>query len=318
VTSPPRIVEVLTRDGLQTMVHESDWTVPSTEQKVEFIRRAAAAGIPEIEITGFVHPRVIPQLADAEEVARRTASIEGVTLRALVPNVRGAERAIEAGVRKLSCLIVASETYQLRNSNMTIEQNVAQIEQITRLGRDAGCEVSVGMGICFLCPYDGAVGLPDLMRLIDTFVSFGITEISIADSVGQVHPEEVKRRVGAILQRHPDLALGLHLHDMTGMAVANAYVGWQEGAQIFESCTGGYGGGIAMPVSVVGMGNIPTEDVINLFHSMGTDTGIDLAAVRDAGNWFSDVIGVPTRSRVSRNGTYADLLAANNTPGESQ
>jgi len=305
----PRIVELLTRDGLQTMVHESGWTPPSTEQKVEFIRRAAAAGIPEIEITGFVHPKVIPQLADADEVARQTVGIPGVTLRALVPNLKGAMRAFDAGVRKLSCLIVASETYQRKNSNMSIEENRKDIERIVDLARRHGLEVDVGMGICFLCPYEGPVPAERVIGLIDFFASLGVDDISIADSIGHAGPREVAERVDAILQKHPDLKLGLHLHDMSGMAIANVYAGWKAGASSFESCTGGYGGGIAMPVSVNGMGNVPTEDVVNLFNTIGEDTGIDLDALRAAGAWFAEVIGVPSRARVARNGTADDLPA---------
>jgi len=305
----PHIVELLPRDGLQTMVHESAWTPPTTAQKVEFIRRAAAAGVPEIEITGFVHPKVIPQLADAEEVARQTAGISGVVLRALVPNLRGAMRAFDAGMRKVSCLVVASETYQRKNSNMSIEENKQDIERIVGLARRDGHAVDVGMGICFLCPYEGPVPAQRILGLIDYFVALGIDEISIADSIGHAGPAEVAERVDLILQKHPHLKLGLHLHDMSGMAIANVYAGWQAGATSFEACTGGYGGGIAMPVSVNGMGNVPTEDVVNLFHTIGADTGVDLAALRAAGEWFAGVIGVPSRARVARNGTYDDLLA---------
>lgn len=303
----PRIVELLPRDGLQTMVHESDWRPPSTDDKVELIRRIAAAGVPEIEITGFVHPKVIPQLADAEEVARRTADLKGVTLRALVPNLKGAMRAFDSGVRKFSCLIVGSETYQRKNSNMSIDDNKKEIERIAKLAQREGCAIDVGMGICFLCPYEGPVPREQILGLIDAFVSFGIDEISIADSIGHAGPREVAERCDAILQRHPHLTLGLHLHDMSGMALANTYAGWKAGVTCFEACVGGYGGGIAMPVSVNGMGNVPTEDVVNLFHSIGEDTGVDLAKLRDTGKWFSDLIGVPSRARVARNGTYDDL-----------
>jgi hydroxymethylglutaryl-CoA lyase len=302
-------VELLTRDGLQTMVHETGWTAPGTADKVEFIRRAAAAGIPEIEITGFVHPAAVPPLADAAEVAAGVAGLKGVTIRALVPNLRGAERAAAAGVPKLSCLVVASETYQRKNSNMSIEENLGEIERIVDLGARTGHEVSVGMGICFACPYEGKVPLQRVVGLVDRFVALGIGEVSIADSIGFASPREVGERVDAILQRHPGLTLGLHLHDSVGMALANIYAGWLAGAKVFEACTGGYGGGIAMPISVQGMGNVATEDVVNLFESMGVPTGVDLAALREAGSWFARLVGAPTRSRVARNGTLAELNA---------
>ena len=303
----PRLVEQLTRDGLQTMVHEAGWNPPTTADKVEFIRRAAAAGIPEIEITGFVHPHAVPPLSDASEVAAQVADMEGVTIRALVPNYKGALRAVDAGMRNLSCLVVASETYQRKNSNMTIDENMRQIERIVELGRRENRRVTVGMGICFACPYEGRIPLERVTGMIDRFAEFGIDEVSIADSIGHASPTDVRERVDAILQRHPDMALGLHLHDSSGMALANIHAGWLAGATIFEACTGGYGGGIAMPVSVNGMGNVATEDVVNLFHAMGVDTGIDLEALRAAGAWFAELTGAPSRSRVAMNGTLADL-----------
>ena len=303
----PRIVELLTRDGLQTMVHESNWQPPTTADKVQFIRRVAAAGVSEIEFTGFVHPRAVPPLADASAVAEQVVGMKGVLLRALVPNYKGALRAVDAGVRNLSCLIVASETYQRKNSNMSIAENKREIERIVDLGARERCDVTVGMGICFACPYEGKVSFKQVSDLVDFFVSLGIREVSIADSIGYAAPNDVSERVDALLQRHPDLQLGLHLHDSTGMALANIYAGWLAGATIFKSCTGGYGGGIAMPISVNGMGNVATEDVVNLFHSMGVETGIDLSVLRAVGNWFAELIGVPSRARITRNGTLADL-----------
>ncbi|WP_108610584.1 hydroxymethylglutaryl-CoA lyase [Aminobacter sp. MSH1] len=303
----PRIVEMLPRDGLQTMVHEGGWRAPTTADKVAFIRLAAEAGIPEIEVTGFVHPASVPPLADAAQVVEQTADLRGVVLRALVPNFKGALRAIDAGVQKLSCLVVASETYQRKNSNMSIKDNKLEIERIVKIGRDENRIVSAGIGICFACPYEGRIPLKSVIDLIDFVVTVGIDEVSIADSIGYAGPTEVRERVDAILQRHPDLTLGLHLHDSTGMALANIYAGWLAGATVFESCTGGYGGGIAMPVSVNSMGNVATEDVVNLFNSIGVSTGIDLEKVRRAGAWFSELIGVEPRSRIARNGTLEDL-----------
>lgn len=304
----PHIVEVLPRDGIQTLARGNGSRVPSTADKVRFIRMAAAAGIPEIEVTGFAHPRVIPQLADAERVVRETAGLEGVVLRALVPNFKGALRAVDAGIRKVSALIIASETYQRKNSNMSIADNQREIERIVDLTRRNGLDVHVGIGMCFLCPYEGSLPMEQVLGLVNFFAGLGVLDISIADSIGHAAPTEIASRVDAILQRHPSLKLGLHLHDMSGMALANVHAGWRAGAQGFETCAGGYGGGIAMPVSVEGMGNVPTEDVINLFERMGVDTGVDLTQLCAASRWFSEVIGTRTCSRVVQNGTYQDLL----------
>jgi len=302
-----RIVEVLMRDGLQTMVHEKEWHVPTTDEKLHIIDRIVAAGVPEIEVTGFVHPKVIPMLADADEVVRRLPKCEGVTFRALVPNLRGAQRAVEAGCQKLSALIVVSETYSRKNSNMSVAENVDEIRQIAALAKESGVQMDVGMGVCFLCPYEGLVPENDVLDLIGIFTDLGVTDISIADSIGMANPRLVGERVSAITRRWPKLALGVHLHDRTGMAIANVLAAYQNGATSFESCIGGYGGGIAMPVSVMGMGNVPTEDVINLFDEMGVQTGIDLGAVRSVSDEVAELLGIPSRARVAQYGTYSEF-----------
>lgn len=309
MTTPEvRIVEVLLRDGLQTMVHESGWHAPTTDEKVALIERIADAGVPEIEVTGFVHPKVIPMLADADEVVRRLPPREGVTYRALVPNLKGAQRAIDAGCTKLSSLIVASETYSRKNSNMSVADNVEQIRLINELADDYdGVSVDVSMGICFLCPYEGPVPESAVLDLITTFYEFGIREISIADSIGMANPRVVGQRVGAIMSRFPDLTLGVHLHERTGMALANVVAAWENGATVFESCIGGYGGGIAMPVSVLGMGNVPTEDVVHLFREMGVETGVDLAAIRTISDEVATMLGIPSRARVAQFGTFEEF-----------
>jgi hydroxymethylglutaryl-CoA lyase len=304
-----QIVEVLLRDGLQTMVHEQDWHVPTTEEKLSLIEEISATGIPEVEVTGFVHPKVIPMLADADEVVRRLPANDDVTYRALVPNVRGAERAVAAGCEKVSCLIVASETYSRKNSNMSVDDNVEQIRQITELCRPTETTVAVGMGICFLCPYEGPISESSILELIDTFIGFGVEELSIADSIGMANPRLVGSRVAAITKRWPELRLGVHLHERTGMALANVVAAYQNGATMFESCIGGYGGGIAMPVSVLGMGNVPTEDVVHMFNEMGVATNVDLSAVRAVSKRVAEVIGVPSRAKVAEYGTFDDFHA---------
>lgn len=304
-----RVVEVLCRDGLQTMVHENDWHVPTTDEKVDIILRTAAAGVPELEVTGFVHPKVIPMLADADEVVRRLPKDDGTVYRALVPNLKGAQRAVDAGCQKLSALIVASETYNLKNARMTLEQNIEQIRLIAELATESGVDIDVSMGTCFLCPYEGPMPEKAILDLIETFVGFGIHDIAIADSIGMANPRMVGERCAAIMKRWPDLVLGVHLHERTGMAISNVVAAYQNGATSFESCIGGYGGGIAMPVSVMGMGNVPTEDVVHLFREMGVETGIDLDAIRALSKDVAELIGIPSRSRVAQYGTYEEFHA---------
>ncbi|HEX8997670.1 MAG TPA: hypothetical protein VF812_16705 [Ktedonobacterales bacterium] len=286
------IVDVFPRDGLQTLLHEPHLHAPTTEEKIEIIGRLDAAGVPVIEITGFVHPRVIPSLADADTVAREAlARPHHAVYQALVPNVRGAQRAMDAGVPKLVCLIIASETYQRLNSNMSVERNLDEIDIIVKEGRAAGHEVSVAMGTVFLCPYEGLQSEDHILRMVDRIASAGVTELSIADSVGMAWPTLVRDRVRAIQSRLPQLSLGLHLHTLAGLALTNAYVAWQEGVKSFEGSVGGIGGGIAMPVHTTTMGNVATEDLVYMFESCGARTGVDQAALTEIGRDTQKLIG---------------------------
>lgn len=269
------IADVFARDGLQSL----EWGAVApltTDEKVEIIAGLDAAGVPEIEVTGFVHPRIIPNLADAEEVAIRAQQVvTRATVRALVPNLRGAERAIECGVRKLSCLLVASETYQRMNSNMSVEENLDQIERTMPLAREHGVAVMVGMGMSFICPYEGLMPERRILELVGRLVELGIGEIVLADSIGLAWPALVAQRCRAVLQRWPSLTLGLHLHTLAGLGLACAVAGHDAGVRHFDGSVGGVGGGIRMPVPATAMSNVATEDLAYLFESSGVATGID-------------------------------------------
>lgn len=306
------IIDVFARDGLQTVVHEPHLRTPSTDEKVAVIEQLDAAGVPEIEITGFVHPRVIPSLADAEEVARQAlAHPHRAIYRALVPNFRGAERAMSVGMKKISCLIVASETYQQLNSHMPVEHNVQEIEKIAPVAASAGIEVCVGMGTSFVCPYDGVLSEDYILRLIGRFVDAGITEVSLADSVGLAWPTLVRDRVRAILARWPQLRLGLHLHTLAGLALANVFAAFEAGITHFEGSVGGIGGGIAMPVHTTNMGNVATEDLVYLFESCGINTGIDPDELARIGRHAQALIGTGNGFTTSF-GTLTSFLAISN------
>ncbi|MFZ0215689.1 MAG: hydroxymethylglutaryl-CoA lyase [Candidatus Dormiibacterota bacterium] len=310
---PVSIVEVFPRDGLQVLLHEPDRRVPSTDEKVQIVREIDGTGVAEIEITGFVHPRVIPALADAEAVA---AAVLGAphraTLRALVPNYRGAERAIDAGLRKLSCLIVASETYQRLNSRMSVADNLVEIERIVNLAATRNVEVTVGVGTSFVCPYEGLIEQPAIERLCDRFQRLGITEVTLADSIGLAWPTLVRDRCAALLERWPDVRLGLHLHTLAGLGLANAFAGREAGVSSFDGAAGGIGGGIAMPVHTNGMANVATEDLVYLFESCGIDTGVDLDAIAAAGRHAQGLVG-GGGGHVTSFGSLSSFLARSRT-----
>lgn len=306
------VIDVFARDGLQTVLHEPGLRTPTTEEKVRIIGQLDDAGVPEIEITGFVHPRVIPSLADAEDVARAVlARPHRAVYRALVPNFRGAERAMAVGVKKLSCLIVASETYQRLNSNMSVEQNVREIEKIARVAGEAGFEVTVGMGTSFICPYDGVLPEDYILGLVGRFVDAGIREVSLADSVGLAWPTLVRDRVRAIQRRWPHLHIGLHLHTLAGLALANVFAAYEVGVKTFEGSVGGIGGGIAMPVHTTNMGNVATEDLVYLFESCGVPTGINPETLAAIGREAQSLIGTGNGFTTSY-GTLASFLATSN------
>lgn len=287
------IADVFPRDGLQVLVHEAHLRQPSTEEKLALIAAIDRTGVAEIEITGFVHPRVIPALADAERVAQAAERApHRAVFRALVPNLRGAERAIAAGVRKLSCLIVASETYQRLNSRMSVGENLVEIERILRLARRHDVQVAVGIGTSFVCPYEGVIEQRALENVCERVVALGVQEVTLADSVGLAWPALVRERCAAVLRRWPEVRLGLHLHTLAGLALANALAGWDAGATMFEGSAGGIGGGIAMPVHTTTMGNVATEDLVYLFEHSGIPTGVDLEAMAAAGRRAQEVIGM--------------------------
>lgn len=276
------IADVFARDGLQSLTWNEATRPLTTDEKVAIIADLDAAGVPEIEVTGFVHPRVVPNLADAEEVALAAdGAVTQAKLRALVPNLRGAERAVGAGMRKLSCLIVASETYQRMNSNMSVEENLEQIERIVSFSDGGDVDLMVGMGMSFICPYEGLMAEERILGLVERLVELGIREIVLADSIGLAWPALVSQRCTAILDRWPDLSLGLHLHTLAGLGLACAVAGYEAGVRHFDASVGGIGGGIRMPVSTATMSNVATEDLVYLFESSGVPTGIDPERISD-------------------------------------
>ena len=327
MTSPAvRIAEVFPRDGLQTLLYEPGLRQPTTEQKIDFIRHVAQTGVPEIEITGFVHPRVIPQLADAEAVAAAVVgTLPATTLRALVPNYRGAQRSLASGVPKILCLIAASPTYQRLNSNMTIDENLRDIERTVELAARSSVQIALGMAISFVCPYDGLVPVESILHIVERAVQLGIRDIHLSDSIGLAWPSLVRERCAAVLDRWPDILLGLHLHTLAGTALGNAFAGYEAGARSFDGSAAGIGGGIAMPVHTTEMGNVATEDLVYLFESSGVPTGVDLAAAAANGRRAMELVGTGG-GHVTGFGTLQGFLEINRAhlaeinaapPGES-
>ncbi|HVA21329.1 MAG TPA: hydroxymethylglutaryl-CoA lyase [Candidatus Micrarchaeia archaeon] len=305
------VADVFARDGLQALRHEGGWRMPTTDDKVAVIAALDAAGVPEIEITGFAHPRVIPSLADAELVAQTVLGRpHRAVLRALVPNLRGAERALDCGVAKLVGLVVLSETYERLNANRSVADGLAELARVAERASRAGAELAVGVATAFHCPYEGLIGESRLFDLLDRVAACGVTEVVLADSVGLAGPGLVRERCLAVRSRFPQLSLGLHLHNLGGFALASAFAALEAGVDRFDGSVGGIGSGITMPLAAARLGNVATEDLVALFESVGATTGIDPAAIADLGGVVQRLLGAPGASYAAGYGTAARVLEA--------
>jgi hydroxymethylglutaryl-CoA lyase len=282
------IVEVGPRDGLQS--HDAE---VETERKVALIERLVAAGLTEIEATSFAHPKMVPHLADGAEVMRALPRREGVRYRALVPNHKGAVRAIEAGADLIVAFISASATYSERNQNMTIEQALGQLEQISAAARDAGIGWVAGISMAFGSPYEAEIAPRDVLALVERCVALGPAHLYVADTVGGAAPEQVRAMCEAILRRSPDLSLAVHLHgaDARGLACAVAAV-WAGAAQV-ETSICGLGGPVVRSPGTAPVGNLATEAVAATFAQLGIETGLDPEAVAAAARDVAALLELP-------------------------
>jgi hydroxymethylglutaryl-CoA lyase len=299
-----RIVDVAPRDGLQSLPEPYP-----LESKLRLIELLADAGLEKIEVTAFVRPEVVPQLADAEEVLARVRRVEGCVYRALVPNRRGAERAAASGVGEMLGLITASDTYNRKNSNMTIAENLDAIAQVAEVAQDAAIPLVVAIGIAMFCPYEGDVPEERVVSMIERMRADGVGEFYVASSVGLDGPRKVHGLCSRILDRWPEMTLGIHLHNTNGMALANALAAADAGVTVFEGSICGIGGGIRMPHGMPHYGNVATEDLVHLFSEMDVETGVELSALLEAARKVKELLHLETAfSHALAGGTKADVL----------
>ena len=298
------LVEVAPRDGLQSLER-----IYPTEVKIELVELLADAGLEKIEVTGFDHPDVIPQLADATAVMAGVRRVNGCVYRALVPNRRGAERAVAAGVDEVLGLITASDTYNFKNARMTVEENLEQAAGMAAVAHEAGVPIVMAIGIAMFCPYEGEVPEERILGLIERMHAEGVDEFYVATSVGLDGPRKVHSLCSQILDRWPDLKLGIHLHNTNGMALANALAAMDAGVTVFEGSICGIGGGIRMPYGMPHYGNVSTEDLAHMCFEMGVDTRVDLRRLLDAGRAAKELLELETTfSSALQGGTKEDVL----------
>lgn len=262
------INEVGPRDGLQI-----EKTLVTTDDKVAFVDALSDCGFARIEVTSFTSPKAIPALADAADVMRRIRRRPGVIYTALVPNIRGLERAREAGTDEMNLVMSCSETHNRANLRMTREQSYSELSQVLAAAGRSGTPCNVSLSTAFGCPFDGDVAADQVLDLAARLVDAGAAGITLCDTTGMAFPTQVAALCEQAAARLPGVALTMHLHNTRGMALANAMAAWQTGITRFDAAAGGLGG---CPYAPGASGNVNTEELVHMFACMGVDTGVSL------------------------------------------
>jgi hydroxymethylglutaryl-CoA lyase len=283
-SAPISIYEVSPRDGLQ-----NEATVVSTRDKIGLIQRLVRSGVKDIEVTSFVKPSWIPQLADAADVIASLPSADGVRYWGLVPNRVGLERAIDTGLEHVATFMSASQTHNQKNLNRTWRESLKNLQTVIGTAKDTGLTVRAYISTVFGCPYEGEVSIAQTTMLCHELREAGADIIVLGDTIGTGNPRQVEQIVGAVVDAGVPLsALALHMHDTRGTAVANIIAGLQAGVRTFDGAIAGVGG---CPYAPGAAGNAATEDLVHVLEAMGHETGIDLNAACGTGAYLSEVLG---------------------------
>ncbi|WP_406148872.1 hydroxymethylglutaryl-CoA lyase [Streptomyces sp. NBC_01012] len=291
-----RIHEVGARDGLQ-----NEKTVVPTEVKAEFVHRLAGAGLTTIEATSFVHPKWVPQLADAEQLFPLLDDLVDagdVALPVLVPNERGLDRALALGARRIAVFGSATETFAARNLNRTVDESLTMFEPVVARAKAAGVGVRGYLSMCFGDPWEGAVPLAQVVRVAKALEDLGCDELSLGDTIGVATPGHVTALLAALNEAGvPTGTIGVHFHDTYGQALSNTLAALQHGVTTVDASAGGLGG---CPYAKSATGNLATEDLVWMLDGLGVDTGVDLGALTATSVWMAEQLGRPSPSRTVR------------------
>ena len=293
--------EVATRDGFQ---NEPNFI--ATDEKVALVDALGDCGYAKIEVTSFTSPRAIPMLRDAEEVMGSIHRAPGVEYSVLVPNRRGAERALESRADELNLVMSVSETHNLANLRMPRENSFAALQDVIRHVAGA-TPLNVSLSCAFGCPMEGAVTPDELLRWGERFAGLGVRGLTVCDTTGMAHPAQVSRMAEALQQRFAGLQLTLHFHNTRGMGLANVLAAVQSGITRFDGSLGGLGG---CPYAPGASGNVASEDAIHMLEAMGYDTGIDLSKLLALARQLPDIVGHAVPGQVARAGRSTDLHPA--------
>ena len=296
------VIEVGTRDGLQI----ERYVVPAA-RKIEIINDMIDSGLRSIEVTSFVSPKAVPQLADAAEVLAGVRKKPDTYLMALVPNLKAAERAAQTPLDGGVLLCSASETHNRKNLNRGIGDSLAGFPEVAGRLREAGIDVLGGLATVFGCPFEGEVPVESVLRIVETYVSLGVSHVGLGDTTGMATPTNIRRVVRALKAAFPEVQYTLHLHNTRGIGLANVLVGLEEGVRRFDSSVAGLGG---CPFAAGATGNICTEDLVYLLHESGYRTGVDLYKAIEVAKKMEQTLGRQLSGQVMRAGPRLTLHEA--------
>jgi hydroxymethylglutaryl-CoA lyase len=287
-----QIVEVGPRDGLQ-----NEPAQVATSEKIAFVNRLAAAGHSVIEVSAFVSPKWVPQMADAADVFAGISRVPGVRYTALVPNLTGLARARHAGADEIAVFPAASETFSKRNINQTVDEALASAKAVSEQARAYGLRVRAYLSTAFGCPFEGAVSTSRVIELTSRLLDMGAYEVSLSDTIGIAHPRQVSEVLDAVTSHVSVSNIALHFHDTRGTALVNVYAALEAGVTTFDASAGGLGG---CPYAPGATGNLATEDLVYMLDGLGIATGTRLDAIMDASRAIEPLVGHPLPSRVFR------------------
>lgn len=293
------ITDVGPRDGFQIEPEPV-----STALKIETINRLSQAGISSIEATSFVHPQFVPQMADAEAVMSGITRSPSTSYAVLVPNAKGAERALSTHPDQLNMVASASDSHNRANLRRGTFETLEGFRSVVEMAQKYAVRTMGGIATSFGCPFEGDVPVERVLDAVKAYVELGVSRIVLADTTGMANPEQVRRLVATVLEQAPDLELHLHFHNTRGMGLANVYAAFLEGVTHFDASIGGIGG---CPFAPGATGNIDTEDTVHMFHEMGVETGIDLDRLMALARDLERALGHVLPGQVMKAGKTSDL-----------
>jgi len=294
------ICEVGLRDGLQ-----NEKKILALEEKLELLDLVVDSGIKIIEIGSFVHPKAVPQMANTGELLKSMKRVEGVEYRALVPNLKGLERAFDGGLNKAKLTVSVSETHCMVNFNQSPLEMMKGFEPCVEFAAKNNIELSGALSSAWGCAFEGKIPVEQIEKIVKAFLELGITELSLSDATGMANPRQVYEVGTYMTQNYPQVKWVLHLHNTRGMAMANVVAGLQAGFRMFDGAFAGLGGCPFIPGAA---GNISTEDVVHMLHEMGVQTGIDLEKAIATARRAEAIVGHEAGSAVLRGGRNCDLV----------